>query len=298
MSDAALGGATGFAVVDAVVLVTGAGAGIGEALAAEAVVRGASVVVLADIDPDAADSAARRVRSVAGPDAAVSIAAVALDVADAAALRGLVEHITSEHGRLDLVCSNAGIGTGAGVQAPTAMWQRAWDVNLMAHVHAADAVLPGMLERGRGALLNTCSAAGLLTVAGDAPYAVTKHAAVALAEWLALTYGERGITVTALCPLGVETGMLAGSEAQLATRFVRGTGRVIGADVVARAGLDALEVGSTIALPHPEVARMEQARAADHGQWLARLRSVVSSLPRAPSIPSSDIQPTVRTEPS
>jgi NAD(P)-dependent dehydrogenase (short-subunit alcohol dehydrogenase family) len=277
MSDAAFGGATGFAVVDAVVLVTGAGAGIGEALAAEAVVRGASVVVLADLDPDAADSAARRVRSVAGPDAAVSIAAVALDVADAAALRGLVEHITSEHGRLDLVCSNAGIGTGAGVQAPTAMWQRAWDVNLMAHVHAADAVLPGMLERGRGALLNTCSAAGLLTVAGDAPYAVTKHAAVAFAEWLAMTYGGRGITVTALCPLGVETNMLAADEL-LATRFVRGTGRVIEASEVAVAAFDALEAGAMLSLPHPEVARMEQARAADRDGWMHRMREAVAAI--------------------
>lgn len=277
MSDAALGGATGFAVVDAVVLVTGAGAGIGEALAAEAVVRGASVVVLADIDPDAADSAARRVRSVAGPDAAVSIVAVTLDVADAAALRGLVEHITSEHGRLDLVCSNAGIGTGAGVQAPTAMWQRAWDVNLMAHVHAADAVLPGMLQRGRGALLNTCSAAGLLTVAGDAPYAVTKHAAVAFAEWLAMTYGGRGITVTALCPLGVETNMLAADQL-LATRFVRGTGRVIEASEVAVAAFDALEAGAMLSLPHPEVARMEQARAADRDGWMHRMREAVAAI--------------------
>jgi NAD(P)-dependent dehydrogenase (short-subunit alcohol dehydrogenase family) len=285
----------GMTVHGSVALVTGGGSGIGAALVRELVLRGARVVAVSDLT---AERARRTVDALTADHPEVVLEAHALDVADEVALRAHVADVEARHGRLDIVCSNAGIGTGGDIDTPTSLWQRAWDVNLMAHVWAADAALPGMLARGGGALLHTCSAAGLLTVAGDAPYAVTKHAAVALAEWLALTYGERGITVTALCPLGVETGMLAGSEAQLATRFVRGTGRVIGADVVARAGLDALEVGSTIALPHPEVARMEQARAADHGQWLARLRSVVSSLARAPSIPSSDIQPTVGTEPS
>ena len=142
---------------------------------------------------------------------------------------------------------------------------------------AADAALPGMLARGEGAFLHTCSAAGLLTVAGDAPYAVTKHAAVAFAEWLALTYGDRGIVVTALCPLGVETAML-GTDEVLATRFVRGTGRVLPADVVAVEALLALEEGRMLALPHPEVAAMEQARAADRGPWLRRLRRAVEAL--------------------
>jgi short-subunit dehydrogenase len=134
-----------------------------------------------------------------------------------------------------------------------------------------------MLARGEGGLLHTCSAAGLLTVAGDAPYAVTKHAAVALAEWLALTYGDRGIHVTALCPLGVETAMLATDDV-LAARFVRGTGRVLPADVVAASALDALADGEMLALPHPEVAAMEQARAADRRTWLRRLRRAVESL--------------------
>jgi NAD(P)-dependent dehydrogenase (short-subunit alcohol dehydrogenase family) len=275
MDEAVAGGTPGFMVAGTVVLVTGAGAGIGEALAAEAVARGATVVVLADLDPDAVTAAGERLR--AGPGPLATIVTCALDVADAQALRGLVARIIAEHGRLDLVCSNAGIGTGAGTGAPSAVWQRAWDVNLMAHVHAADAALPGMLERGRGAFLHTCSAAGLLTVAGDAPYAVTKHAAVALAEWLAMTYGGRGITVTALCPLGVETDMLAASEL-LATRFVRGTGRVIGADEVAVAAFDALEVGAMIALPHPEVARMEQSRAADRDVWIGRMRAAVAAI--------------------
>ncbi len=268
----------GFAVAGRVALVTGAGSGIGAALAAALVDRGAAVVILADLDAVAAASIAEALHR----PGATEVIAVALDVADATALRALVARIESEHGRLDLVCSNAGIGTGAGVDAPVPLWQRAWDVNLMAHVHAADAALPGMLDRGEGAFLHTCSAAGLLTIAGDAPYAVTKHAAVAFAEWLALTYGARGITVTALCPLGVETSMLA-TEDLLATRFVRGTGRVLAPDAVALAALDALESGEMLALPHPEVAAMELARASDRRTWLARLRAAVAALPTVSS---------------
>ena len=272
------GGPQGMRVAGRVALVTGAGSGIGAALARDLVAREAAAVVLTDLDAAAAEVAAAALRGVSG----TVVSARALDVADETALRGLVAAVEEDHGRLDIVCSNAGIGTGAGVEAPTAVWQRAWDVNLMAHVHAADAALPGMLARGEGALLHTCSAAGLLTVAGDAPYAVTKHAAVALAEWLALTYGDRGITVTALCPLGVETSMLDADEL-LVTRFVRGTGRILTPDVVASAALDALEAGEMLALPHPEVAAMEQARAADRRGWLERLRSAVAGLDRSAS---------------
>jgi len=262
----------GFEVRGAVALVTGGGAGIGAALATELVARGADVVVVADLDGASAGRVADRLRGE--HDALVE--GLTLDVADAHALRASIAAVESRHGRLDVVCSNAGIGTGRGIDAPVAAWQRSWDVNLMAHVHAADAALPGMLARGRGALLHTCSAAGLLTVAGDAPYAVTKHAAVALAEWLALTYGDRGITVTALCPLGVETGMLAASEDLLATRFVRGTGRVLAPAEVACSALDALAAGAMLALPHPEVTRMEASRVADRTGWLSRLREAVA----------------------
>ena len=272
------GGPQGMRVAGRVALVTGAGSGIGAALARDLVAREAAAVVLTDLDAAAAEVAAAALRGVSG----TLVSARALDVADETALRALVAAVEEDHRRLDIVCSNAGIGTGAGVEAPTAVWQRAWDVNLMAHVHAADAALPGMLARGEGALLHTCSAAGLLTVAGDAPYAVTKHAAVALAEWLALTYGDRGITVTALCPLGVETSMLDADEL-LVTRFVRGTGRILTPDVVASAALDALEAGEMLALPHPEVAAMEQARAADRRGWLERLRSAVVGLDRSAS---------------
>jgi NAD(P)-dependent dehydrogenase (short-subunit alcohol dehydrogenase family) len=262
-------------VQGAIAVVTGGGSGIGAALVRELAARGAGVVAVSDIS---AQRAQRTVTSVGRDHPGVLLEGQALDVADEAALRAHVADLEARHGRVDIVCSNAGVGTGADIGAPTAVWQRAWDVNLMAHVWAADAALPGMLARGRGALLQTCSAAGLLTVAGDAPYAVTKHAAVALAEWLSLTYGDRGITVTALCPLGVETGMLAGAEELLATRFVRGTGRILGADEVARVSIDALLAGSLLALPHPEVARMEQSRVADRATWLARLRDAVTAL--------------------
>jgi len=281
MTSAMMGESDRFSVRGAIALVTGGGAGIGAALATEIAARGAAVVVVADLDAAAAEATCRDIREsldVVRPESDVLLTPAGLDVADADALRALVADIAATHGHLDLVCSNAGIGTGAGVEAPTKVWQRAWDVNLMAHVHAADAALPGMLERGRGAFLHTCSAAGLLTVAGDAPYAVTKHAAVAFAEWLAMTYGDRGITVTALCPLGVETAMLA-SDDLLATRFVRGTGRVISPAEVAVAALDALESGEVLALPHPEVARMEQARAADRTGWLERMRAAIAALP-------------------
>jgi NAD(P)-dependent dehydrogenase (short-subunit alcohol dehydrogenase family) len=267
-------GADGLKIRGSVALVTGAAAGIGAALAAALIDRGASVVVLTDLDGAAVDRAAAALRV---PGAATEVLAAALDVGDASALRARIAAIESAYGRVDLICSNAGIGTGAGIDAPVQTWQRAWDINLMAHVHAADAALPGMLARGRGALLQTCSAAGLLTVAGEAPYAVTKHAAVALAEWMALTYGDRGITVTALCPLGVETGMLA-AEDLLATRFVRATGRVIAPADVAAVALDAVEAGDVLALPHPEVEQMEHARVADRGVWLTRLRAAVTAI--------------------
>jgi NAD(P)-dependent dehydrogenase (short-subunit alcohol dehydrogenase family) len=261
----------GFGIAGAVAVVTGAGSGIGAALVHELARRGAAVVIVTDLDAAAAQHCADAVNGC-------DTEAHGLDVADGGALRSLLVDVERRHGRIDLMCSNAGIGTGYGVDAPLAMWQQAWDVNLMAHVHAAATVIPGMLARGRGALLHTCSAAGLLTVAGDAPYAVTKHAAVALAEWLSLTYGDRGLTVTALCPLGVETAMLTAAEDHIATRFVRATGRVLPAEDVAIAALDALGAGRVVALPHPEVAHIEQARALDHDGWLARVRSALSTL--------------------
>ena len=123
---------------------------------------------------------------------------------------GLVERAEATYGPIDLFCANAGIGLGAGPETPDDAWERIWKINTMAHVYAARALLPGWLARGEGYFLATASAAGLLTQIGSAPYAVTKHAAVAFAEWLAVTYGDQGVRVSCLCPQGVRTGMFTG----------------------------------------------------------------------------------------
>jgi NAD(P)-dependent dehydrogenase (short-subunit alcohol dehydrogenase family) len=167
---------------DAVVVVTGAGSGIGAALARRFAAEGAAAVVVSDRDGDAAQRVAAEIGGTADTT----------DVADATAVAALVERTLGEHGRIDLFCSNAGVFSGGGVETPPDVWQQVFAVNVLAHVYAARAVLPSMLERGSGYLLNVASAAGLLTTPGDAPYTVTKHGAVAFAEWLAVTYGPRG----------------------------------------------------------------------------------------------------------
>src|SRR5256885_10554976 len=184
-----------------VVVVTGGASGIGRALCRRFAAEGAKAVVVADFDADGATKVADEI----GGDA------VSTDVGVEADIKSLVERTEQHHGPIDLFCSNAGIAVGGGVDATDEDWQRIWDINLMAHVYAARAVLPGMLARGEGYLLHTASAAGLLTNLGAAPYAVTKHGAVALAEWLAITYGDAGIKVSCLCPQGVRTHMLLGA---------------------------------------------------------------------------------------
>ena len=175
-----------------------------------------------------------------------------------------------EFGAIDLFCSNAGIGGGSGgIDTSDADWEHTWRVNVMAHVYAARAVLPGMLERGSGYLLQTASAAGLLTQIGSAPYAVTKHAAVAFAEWLAVTYGDRGIRVSCLCPQGVRTPMLDSASAR-----VRGLldESAIEPDAVADAVIAGLADERFLILPHPEVAEYVRRKAADHDRWLRGMR--------------------------
>src|SRR3954469_11975257 len=180
-----------------VVVVTGAANGIGKACATAFAAQGAKVVV-ADLDGAATTAAAE----------AIGALGIATDVSVEADVQHLVAETEKQLGPIDLFHSNAGIGVEGSLFAADELWQRIWDVNLMAHVYAARAVLPGMLDRGGGYLLQTASAAGLLTQLGSAPYAVTKHAAVALAEWLAVTHGAAGIKVSCLCPLGVQTEML------------------------------------------------------------------------------------------
>jgi NAD(P)-dependent dehydrogenase (short-subunit alcohol dehydrogenase family) len=255
-------------VRDKVVVVTGAGSGIGAALCRRFARGGAAAVVVADLHAHAAASVADEIGGVAE----------SLDVCDAAAVDALVRRTLERFGRIDLFCSNAGITTGVELDDPDDLWHRAYDLHVMAHVYAARAVLPGMLERGSGYLLNTASAAGLLTSPGDAPYAVTKHGAVAFAEWLAVTYGGRGIGVSVLCPLGVATPMLLDplAEGNAGARAVAASGRIVSPDEVADTVVAGLAAESFLILPHPEVARFWAQKAADPGRWLAGVRRLVA----------------------
>ncbi|QXC61473.1 SDR family oxidoreductase [Aquihabitans sp. G128] len=256
---------------DRVVVVTGAAKGIGRALATAFLAEGARTVVVADL-------AAPEVEATVAALGAGAVGAV-LDVSSAADLEALVARVEEEHGPIDLFVSNAGIGTGEGLEASEAAWDRIWRVNVLAHVHAARAVLPGMLARGEGYLLSTASAAGLLTQIGDLPYSVTKHAAVSVAEWLAVTYGDRGITVSCLCPQGVNTDLLTGGVGHTSAQTVVAQG-VIEPEEVAAAVVAGLAAEQFLILPHPEVAEYYRRRATDPDRWLAgmaRLQARIQS---------------------
>ncbi|MBB5114939.1 SDR family oxidoreductase [Micromonospora echinospora] len=259
-------------LTDRVVVITGGAGGIGAALGRRFAAEGAAAVVLADLAADAARATAEAVGSVA--------TGVGLDVTDEAAVRALVDETERRHGRIDLFCANAGVATGGGIDAPDADWDRAWQVNVLGHLHSARAVLPGMLSRGQGHLLLTCSAAGLLTAVGDAPYTATKHAAVGLAEWLAITYRDAGIRVSALCPQGVDTPMLADglTEGHLGARVIAASGTILTPDQVADAVIAGLAEERFLILPHPEVADYARRRAEDPDGWQAGLRKLVRKL--------------------
>jgi NAD(P)-dependent dehydrogenase (short-subunit alcohol dehydrogenase family) len=252
-----------------VVVVTGAGRGIGRALARRFAAEGAKGVAVGDLDQDNAEAVAAEIASTG-----VGSLGLRTDVGVERDVRALVEAAEEAFGPVDLCCSNAGIAVGGGVEASDDDWQRIWDVNLMAHVYAARAVLPSMLARGEGYLLNTASAAGLLTNLGAAPYSVTKHAAVALAEWLAVTHGDEGIKVSCLCPQGVNTAMLMGeaNPGVTAADVVKVAGRVLEPDDVAEAVVRGLEEERFLILPHPEVAEYWRRKADDPDRWLAGMR--------------------------
>jgi NAD(P)-dependent dehydrogenase (short-subunit alcohol dehydrogenase family) len=256
-------------VRDAVVVVTGGGSGIGAALCRRFAAEGARRVVVVDRDAASADNVAAEISGVGA----------ALDVTDPRAVADLVAQTLARDGRIDLFCSNAGITTGIGLDDPDDLWHRAFEVNVMAHVHAARAVLPSMLARGSGWLLNTASAAGLLTSPGDAPYAVTKHGAVALAEWLAVTYGGQGIGVSVLCPMGVATPLLMDPLAagEPGARAVAASGEIISADQVADCVLAGLADERFLILPHQQVGTFWAQKASDPDRWLAGMRRLIES---------------------
>ncbi|HZU41339.1 MAG TPA: SDR family oxidoreductase [Terriglobales bacterium] len=241
-----------------VVVVTGGANGIGRALCRRFASEGAKVAV-ADLQLDAANKVAGEIGGIA----------VRTDVSRESEIIQLVKQVTEKFGAVDLFCSNAGVGTAGSFDAPDADWARSWQVNVMAHVYAARAVLPGMLARGDGYLLQTVSAAGLLTQLGSAPYSVTKHAALGFAEWLAITYGDRGIKVSALCPMGVRTDMLRRAE------FAGGAfllDSAIEPEDVAEHVVKAIAEERFLILPHPEVAQFIQRKASDYERWLRSMR--------------------------
>ena len=238
-------------------VVTGGANGIGRALARKFSAEGARVVI-ADLDLERASELATEVGGLA----------VAVDVSDESSLRVLVERAQREGGPIDLFCSNAGIGALGGVEVANERWQKIWEVNVMAHVYAARAVLPSMLERGEGYLLNTASAAGLLTQIDSACYSVTKHAAVGFAEWLAVSYGDLGIAVSVLCPQAVRTAMTADFE----NGGVAGVDGMIEPEEVADCVVEALGEERFMILPHPTVAKYLQNKVGDYDRWLSGMR--------------------------
>jgi len=250
-------------VKDKVAIVTGGANGIGRALCRRLAAGGARGVVVADKDEGAAMQVAEEIGGLA----------VAVDVSVEADSVRLVEQATARFGPVDLFCSNAGIGLNGGPEVSNADWERIWQINVMAHVYAARAVLPGMLKRGEGYLLNTASAAGLLTQIGSAPYSVTKHAAVAFAEWLAVTYGDAGIRVSCLCPQGVRTNMLREAE-ESGTGFL--TEGALEPEEVAEIVIAGLRLERFLILPHPEVAEYLRRKAGDYDRWLRGMRRLQS----------------------
>lgn len=274
-----------------VAVVTGAARGIGAAMARRFAAEGAAGILVSDIDAARVEALAAAIRR---SEPAVAVLAMPCDVADAIKFVEIVEAAEKQFGAIDLFCSNAGIVTGLGLEATDADWSRAWAINLMAHVYAARAVLPSMLARGSGYLLNTCSAAGLLSLPGDAPYTATKHAAVAFAEWLSFTYGDSGIKVSALCPQGVRTPMLTDRPTHGAARFVAATGAVLEPEQVTDAVIDGLAAERFLILPQPEVSKFVRRKAADPDDWLAAMRRVTAA--HFPSLAKGDDTVVTKTE--
>ncbi|MAV73531.1 MAG: short-chain dehydrogenase [Halieaceae bacterium MED-G27] len=252
-------------IAGAVIVVTGGASGIGRALATRFIADGAKAVVIADFNADA----------VAAVGKTIGAQSFAVDVRDEAAIAAMVASVEAEHGQIDLFCSNAGIigvdgepwwATGADNE----MWQRMWEVHVMSHVYAARASLPAMIKRGSGHFLNTASAAGLLSQIGSAPYSVTKHAAVAFAESLAITHGDDGIKVSCLCPQAVDTAMTAGTDGG----GVAGVDGMLSPEAVADAVVKGLAEESFLILPHPEVEEYRQNKARSYERWIGGMRKL------------------------
>jgi NAD(P)-dependent dehydrogenase (short-subunit alcohol dehydrogenase family) len=250
------------------IVVTGAAGGIGLAMAKAALERGAEHAVLVDLDSERVEAAAA--------DIGERASAVAGDVADAA----LLKRAFDTAGHVDGFFANAGIGTGSGLGEEDA-WSATMRVNIEAHVTAARLLIPVWAQRGEGLWVTTASAAGVLTQIGDAPYSVSKAAAVSLAEWLAITYGDRGVQVHCLCPMGVNTNLLnAGLDADSqSVNVVAAAGAILEPEDVAKEVMDAIEANRFMVLPHPEVAEFRRRKVADTDRWLAGMRRLQGTVP-------------------
>lgn len=244
---------------DKILVVTGAASGIGRALAQRFAEESPRLIVCADRDLAGVEATAQAIGGVA----------IRTDVSIEDDILHLIDHVETEHGPIDLFCSNAGVGVAGGAEAANVDWQRLWDVNVMAHVWAARHLVPRMVARGGGYLLNTASAAGLLSQIGSAPYAVTKHAAVGLAEWLAITHGDQGIKVSVLCPQAVRTAMTAGNPDGVAS--VDG---MLEPEALADMVVQALDAESFLVLPHPQVLDYMRNKTADYDRWLGGMRKL------------------------
>ncbi|MDX1566644.1 MAG: SDR family oxidoreductase [Longimicrobiales bacterium] len=250
-------------VRDKVVVVTGGASGIGRALCLRFAREGARTVVVADLDESGARDVVREIGDVG--------TALHVDVSREEEVASLVDRTEARWGPIDLFCSNAGIFTPGGLETPDVDWDRMWSVNVLAHVYAARHLVPRMIERGGGYLLTTASAAGLLSQIGSVTYAVTKHAAVALAEWIAITHGADGIKVSVLCPQAVRTPMLTSEDGSVAS--VDG---VLEPEEVADAVIDALDEERLLVLPHGQVSEYVRRKAEDPDRWIAGMQRLQS----------------------
>jgi NAD(P)-dependent dehydrogenase (short-subunit alcohol dehydrogenase family) len=242
-----------------IIVVTGAASGIGRELARRFAREGAKLVVCSDINGEGAKAVAEEIGGVA----------FQTNVGVEGDIQHLIETVEADHGPIDLFFSNAGIGIGGGAEASNAGWQRIWDINVMSHVWAARHLVPRMAARGGGYLINTSSAAGLLSQIGSAPYAVTKHAAVGLAEWLAITHGDQGIKVSVLCPQAVRTAMTAGNPDGVAS--VDG---MIEPEDVAECCVRAIEAEDFLILPHPVVLDYMRRKTGDYNRWIRGMQKL------------------------
>jgi NAD(P)-dependent dehydrogenase (short-subunit alcohol dehydrogenase family) len=247
-------------LTDQVVVVTGAGSGIGAAMARRFASERPRALILADLDLDSA-------KMIAGE---VGGTALQVDVADPVSNDRMIDETEDRFGPIDLFCANAGIGFAGDEQTAPERWDQMWQVNLMSHVHAARRLIPGWLARGEGYFLSTASAAGLLTNLKAAQYSVTKHAALAFAEWLSITYGDQGVKVSCLCPMGVKTPLLDTADEFHALLDPD----ALEPEEVAEAVVAGLAEESFLILPHPEVARFFRNKADDYEQWIGGMRKL------------------------